>query len=36
MSWPVTLSDGAVGLRPLRQRDAARWRELRLANRQWL
>ncbi|HEX3005594.1 MAG TPA: GNAT family protein [Angustibacter sp.] len=36
MSWPVTLSHGAVGLRPLRQRDLGRWRELRLANRQWL
>jgi [ribosomal protein S5]-alanine N-acetyltransferase len=36
MTWPVTLSDGAVTLRPLRQRDAARWRELRMANRLWL
>ncbi len=36
MTWPVTLRDGAVGLRPLRQRDAARWRELRVANRAWL
>ncbi len=36
MSWPITLSDGPVGLRPLRQRDAARWRELRVANRAWL
>jgi [ribosomal protein S5]-alanine N-acetyltransferase len=36
MSWPVTLSHGPVSLRPLRQRDAARWRELRIANRQWL
>ena len=34
--WPVRLSDGDVGLRPLRQRDAARWRELRAANREWL
>jgi ribosomal-protein-alanine N-acetyltransferase len=36
MSWPVRLAHGPVGLRPLRQRDAGRWRELRLANRQWL
>ena len=34
--WPVRLDDGLVGLRPLRQRDAARWRELRSANRAWL
>ena len=34
--WPVRLSYGEVGLRPLRQRDAARWRELRSANRDWL
>src|SRR3954451_20614276 len=34
--WPVRLSDGPVGLRPLRLRDGARWRELRLANRRWL
>ena len=36
MSWPVELHHGPVGLRPLRQRDAGRWRELRIANRQWL
>ncbi|GAA4360018.1 GNAT family N-acetyltransferase [Angustibacter luteus] len=36
MAWPVTLSDGLVGLRPLRLRDGARWRELRTANRHWL
>ena len=34
--WPVRLSDDEVGLRPLRQRDAARWRELRSTNRDWL
>jgi [ribosomal protein S5]-alanine N-acetyltransferase len=34
--WPVRLQDGDVGLRPLRQRDAGRWRELRAANRDWL
>ncbi len=36
MTWPVSLSHGPVGLRPLRQRDAGRWRELRIANRHWL
>ena len=36
MRWPVELSHDRVGLRPLRQRDAGRWRELRIANRQWL
>jgi ribosomal-protein-alanine N-acetyltransferase len=36
MSWPVTLTDGPVALRPLRLRDASRWRELRAANRKWL
>ena len=34
--WPVRLADGEVGLRPLRQRDATRWRELRAANRDGL
>ena len=34
--WPVTLHDGEVGLRPLRQRDARRWRELRSRNVEWL
>ena len=36
MGWPVTLTDGPVSLRPLRLRDASRWRELRAANRTWL
>ncbi len=36
MTWPVRLSDGLVGLRPLRQRDAAAWRRLRQANHSWL
>ncbi|WP_426565783.1 GNAT family N-acetyltransferase [Angustibacter sp. McL0619] len=36
MTWPVTLTDGPVGLRQLRLRDGARWRELRTANRRWL
>jgi [ribosomal protein S5]-alanine N-acetyltransferase len=34
--WPVTLGDGPVGLRPLRIRDAATWRELRVRNADWL
>lgn len=36
MGWPVTLAEGDVELRPLRQRDAARWRELRIRNQHWL
>lgn len=34
--WPVTLREGHVGLRPLRQRDASRWREVRMRNAEWL
>lgn len=34
--WPVTLSEEEVGLRPLRMRDAADWREARLRNAEWL
>lgn len=34
--WPVTLTEGEVGLRPLRLRDAADWREARLRNAEWL
>ncbi len=34
--WPVTLSHGAITVRPLRLRDAADWRLTRLANREWL
>lgn len=34
--WPVWLRDGHVGLRPLRQRDARQWRELRTRNAAWL
>ena len=36
LEWPVELSDGDVGLRPLRYRDARRWRALREQNAQWL
>jgi ribosomal-protein-alanine N-acetyltransferase len=34
--WPVTLTDGDVTLRPLRQSDARRWREVRRRNLDWL
>jgi ribosomal-protein-alanine N-acetyltransferase len=34
--WPVELSEGDVVLRPLRQRDARRWRAVRVANVEWL
>lgn len=33
--WPVALSHGAVGLRPLRRRDLADWNEARARNRSW-
>ena len=34
--WPATLTDGEVALRPLRQSDARRWREVRRRNVDWL
>ena len=34
--WPVTLAHGDVGLRPLRQTDGRRWREIRMRNVEWL
>ncbi|MFF0579205.1 GNAT family N-acetyltransferase [Streptosporangium saharense] len=34
--WPVTLTEGPVGLRPLRLRDVRVWRETRLRNAGWL
>lgn len=34
--WPAKLAEGPVGLRPLRTRDAAAWREVRLRNAEWL
>lgn len=34
--WPVTLSEGDVGLRPLRLRDGKKWREIRTRNINWL
>ena len=36
MSWQVTLTEGEVGLRPIRLRDAKAWREVRLRNLDWL
>ena len=35
-AWPVELSEGPVRLRPLRRRDATRWRAVRAANASWL
>ena len=34
--WQVELQEGKVGLRPLRFRDARKWREVRLRNSEWL
>jgi len=34
--WPVELVEGSVVLRPLRQRDASAWREVRARNSEWL
>lgn len=34
--WPVDLNEGPVGLRPLKHRDAAAWRDLRIRNADWL
>jgi ribosomal-protein-alanine N-acetyltransferase len=34
--WPVTLNEGSITLRPLRHRDARRWRAVRSANAEWL
>ena len=34
--WPVTLTHGAITVRPLRLRDAPDWRNTRVANREWL
>nr|WP_285757940.1 GNAT family protein [Nocardiopsis ansamitocini] len=34
--WPVSLSEGRVGLRPLRLRDAAALRDSRARNAEWL
>jgi ribosomal-protein-alanine N-acetyltransferase len=34
--WPASLTEGPVGLRPLRLRDASIWREVRIRNAEWL
>ena len=34
--WPVSLSSGDVGVRPLRVRDTVAWVEVRQANEAWL
>lgn len=34
--WPASLRVGPVGLRPIRLRDAAAWREVRQRNEAWL
>ncbi|MGH8829316.1 MAG: GNAT family N-acetyltransferase [Jiangellaceae bacterium] len=36
LGWPVELTDGVVGLRPLRFRDARAWAEVRNRNAEWL
>jgi len=36
ISWPVTLIEGDIRLRPLRVRDARAWREVRSRNAEWL
>ena len=36
MTWPVTLADGPVALRPLRGRDGRTWKAIRLRNQDWL
>lgn len=36
LSRPAKLAAGPVGLRPLRTRDAAVWREVRARNQEWL
>ena len=34
--WPVTLTEGDITLRPLKQSDARQWREVRRRNLDWL
>jgi len=36
VTWQAKLFEGEVGLRPIRQRDAKVWREVRLRNMAWL
>jgi ribosomal-protein-alanine N-acetyltransferase len=35
-AWPIRLTEGRVGLRPLRRNDRRRWIELRRNNTDWL
>ena len=34
--WPASYRHGAVGVRPLRRRDAREWSDVRIRNRDWL
>ena len=34
--WPITLTEGRIGLRPLRLRDGKKWKEIRKRNGAWL
>jgi [ribosomal protein S5]-alanine N-acetyltransferase len=34
--WPAILTEGSIGLRPLRQRDSREWRSVRARNAEWL
>ncbi|WP_322760604.1 GNAT family protein [Frankia sp. Cr2] len=34
--WPARLTDGSVGVRPLRLREAVTWVEIRVRNGEWL
>jgi ribosomal-protein-alanine N-acetyltransferase len=36
IDWPVTLVEGDIRLRPLRNRDARAWRDVRARNSEWL
>ena len=36
LGWPVKLTSGRIGLRPIRRRDASRWRAVRARNVDWL
>ncbi|CAM5233949.1 hypothetical protein SBADM41S_11318 [Streptomyces badius] len=35
-TWPVTLTDGEIVLRPIKMRDQRVWREVNRRNRDWL
>ena len=36
LGWPVELTFGDIGLRPIKQRDAREWRTVRARNADWL